>query len=230
MKKLFNFETEPFEDYSEFNDKLAYEIEPSSVVYHVEPGQPYGPIWRTRHPPGLPAYARLTSRQGAALPYIEQIARAQELGEVFVITVRHLAQTESGGMFARPANKFDARPQTQRPADRPLITAWGALQFNRDAWRSLPDVAATAFPWDSTPYEEIARPIFKYAELFSDVLGAGGTDLDAARGVRLWHRTPAGYRQYLNNGWRLGFSAAWRQVDANHRNVVDDRLRNAGVL
>jgi hypothetical protein len=219
------------ETYSEIDGGFEYEdIEPSTVVYHVEPGQAYGPVWRMRRPPGLPAYARLASMRGAARLYIEQIARAQMLDEVFVTTIRHLADTESGGRFALPANKFDARSQANRPAGKRLITAWGAFQFNRDAWRSLPGVAQTVFPWDSTPYDEITRPIQKYAELYFNVLGAGGSDLDAARGVRLWHRTPAGYRQYLGGGQRQGFSTAWQRVSAQHRSAVDEHLRKAGVF
>jgi hypothetical protein len=256
MTLLLNLEADPLESFpesedgefdTEFEDALddergrrsrkrapdgveELELNPSEVVYEVQTGQEYGPHWRSRRPPGLPADARLTSKPGAAFPFIEQLARDQWLGDVFVITVRHLSETESGGLFARPANTFDARPQSQRPAGKPLITAWGAFQFNRGAWQSLPEVPSTESPWESTPYDEIARPIRKYAELFADVLGATGSDLDAARGVRLWHRTPTGYQQYLRNGERRGFAAAWRQVPANHRTVVDRHLRNAGIL
>lgn len=206
------------------------ELNPWEVVYDVDPAQPFGPRWRAQRPPGLPESARLASRVGAALPYIEQLAREEMLGDVFVAVVRHLAETESGGIIARPADAFDARPPAQRPAGRSIITAWGAFQFNRDAWRSLPGVAATAFPWDSTPYDEIARPILKYAGLFSEVIGAGGSDVDAARGVRLWHRTTAGYRQYLHTGQRQGFATAWQQVAVSHRNAVDRHLHAANIL
>ena len=214
---------------SQEEDELFFEVPPSEVVYDVVPGRPYGPLWGARRPPGLPAAARLTSRDGAAAPVFEQYAQEQMLHDVFVRLVAHMAATESGGMFARPADNFDARPPTQRPAGRPLITAWGAFQFNRDAWRLLPGVGAAEFPWDSTPYDEIARPVLKYAVLFSDVLGAGGSDFDAARGVRLWQRTPAGYGRYLTRGVRVGFATAWSRVDARHRAVVDRHLRGAGI-
>jgi D-alanyl-D-alanine carboxypeptidase/Putative peptidoglycan binding domain len=225
------YEDEGVDLYSKFDDSFEYEIiEPSEVIYDVEPGQPYGPRWRMHRPPGLPEHARLASKRGAALPYIELIARAQGLGEVFVKTLKHLAETESGGTFALPANIFDARPKEQRPTGKHLITAWGAFQFNRDAWRSLPDVASNEFPWDSTPYEEITRPILRYGKLFSDVIESRGSQVDAARGLRLWHRTPAGYARFLRLGRRQGFSSAWSHVDARHKTSVDKRLRSAGIL
>jgi len=208
---------------------FEFEVIPSGVAYDVAAGETYGSKWKTQRPPGLPQSARLASRRGEARPYIEQIAGALFLGNVFVATVKHLAQTESGARFALPANIFDARPQPQRPAGKALITAWGAFQFNRDAWRALPGVASTAFPWDSTPYEELSRPINRYAQLFLEVIRAGGSNIDAARGIRLWHRSPAAYRQYVNTGRSRGFQNAWRQVDASHRLPTDKHLRDAGI-
>ncbi|QGZ90771.1 peptidoglycan-binding protein [Microcystis aeruginosa] len=201
----------------------------SGIAYEVAAGQEYGPRWRSRRPPGLPASARQASRTGAALAYIEQIARSTGLGQTFVTTVRHLAHTESKGIFARPANIFNILPPSQRQG-RPYISAWGVFQFNRDAWRSLAGVSQTAFPWDSTPDEEIARPIRKYAELFSQVTRAGGSPIDAARGIRLWHMRPALYRSYFTSGQRQGFSSAWQRVDQERRIKIDRHLRNAGVL
>ncbi|MES1241873.1 MAG: D-alanyl-D-alanine carboxypeptidase family protein [Acidobacteriota bacterium] len=200
------------------------------IVYPVVPGQEYGSKWRSTRPPGLPATARRASAAGAAVPWIEQLARAQGLGDAFVRTVRHLAETESGARFGLPANIFDARPAGERPSNKPLITAWGAFQFNRDAWRSLPGVASTAFPWDCTPREEIARPIERYARLFRDVVAAGGGPVDAARGIRLWHITPAGFGSYLRTGRGSGFGTAWQQVPADRRQQIDKRLRESGVL
>lgn len=206
------------------------EFNPTAITYAVDPSQPYGPKWKAQRPPGLPASARQAGRRDSALPYIEQIAGALFLGDVFVSTLKHLAQTESGARFGLPANIFDARPKEQRPAGKSLITAWGAFQFNRDAWRALSGVAATAFPWDCTPYEELARPITRYAQLFFEVRQAGGADLDAARGIRLWHRSPAAYRKYVSAGRSQGFAAAWQQVDASHRQPTDKHLRAAGLL
>jgi hypothetical protein len=200
------------------------------IVYPVVPGQEYGSKWRSNRPPGLPGTARRASAAGAAVPWIEQLARSQGLGDVFVRTVRHLAETESGARFGLPANIFDARSPDQRPSNKPLITAWGAFQFNRDAWRALPGVASTAFPWDSSAREEIARPIDRYARLFRDVVAAGGGPVDAARGIRLWHITPAGFGSYLKTGRSSGFGAAWQQVPEDRRLQIDKRLRESGVL
>lgn len=206
------------------------ELNPASVNYTVAPAQPYGPKWKAQRPPGLPAAARHSSRADAALPYIEQMAQPLLLGDVFIKTLKGLTQTESGARFGLPANIFDARPKEQRPAGKPFITAWGAFQFNAGAWRALSGVSATAVPWDATPYEELSRPINRYAQLFSEVLQAGGNNLDAARGVRLWHRTPAGFRQYVRNGRCCDFASAWQQVPAEHRTITDRLLRQAGIL
>jgi len=212
----------------------------SPVPYAVAAGEKYGSRWKSTRPPGLPTYARPTSVRNAAVPAIESFARAQNKGENFVATVRHLAQTESGAMYARPANTFNALPLDQRQG-KALITAWGAFQFNRDAWRSLLKRynwqsasgvnRDTAFPWDSTPQEEIDLPVRRYAEIFSEVRAAGGTDIDAARGIRLWHITPSvGYSKYLREGRAKGFSTAWQQVKTDRRNRIDNHLRAAGVL
>jgi D-alanyl-D-alanine carboxypeptidase len=201
-----------------------------NLTYTVVAGQEYGSKWRSQRPPGLPAKARPASAQSAAVPWIEQLARAEGLGDIFVRTVRRLAETESGARFGLPANIFDARLPEQRPPGKPLITAWGAFQFNRDAWRALPEVSAAAFPWDCTPQEEIARPIARYARLYHDVVAAGGGAIDAARGIRLWHITPAGFGTYLKTGRSSGFGAAWQQVPADQWQQIDERLRESGIL
>ena len=214
----------------ELTGALEFDLQPWEVVYDVDPRQPFGPRWRAQRPPGLPTYARLASRPGEAVPYIELLAEQKQLGSVFVTTLAHLATTESGGRFALPANSFDARPESMRPPGKPLITAWGAFQFNRDAWRSMPGVSSTAYPWDSTPYDELSRPISRYVKLFSDVTKAGGSGVDAARGIRLWHRTPVGYQTYLHRGRDSNFASAWQQVDPSHRTRVDAHLHAAGIL
>jgi hypothetical protein len=66
--------------------------------------------------------------------------------------------------------------------------------------------------------------------LFSDVLAAGGSEIDAARSIRLWHITPVGYYKFLKEGSRIGFAAAWQQVESIRRNRIDKHLSKAGVL
>ena len=204
-------------------------VEKNNSPYPVVPGKEYGPKWKSRRPPGLPNNARLTSRSNAALLPIDRLARSHGQGEIFVTTVKHLAQTESGAMFGRPANIFNALPSAQRQG-KPFISAWGVFQFNRAAWRSLRGVASTASPWDSTPHEEIARPLQKYAELFAEVRAAGGTELDAAGSIRLWHITPTGYLRYLKDGRQHQFLAAWERVPVANRRQIDRHLRQVGVL
>ncbi|HEV8241947.1 MAG TPA: hypothetical protein VGS57_21460 [Thermoanaerobaculia bacterium] len=210
---------------------FAVSVEPGSdadIAYTPVPGEEYGARWRSRRPPGLPPHARQASARDEAVPHVERLAYVEGLGDTFVRTVSHLARTESTARFGLPANVFDARPAAAR-GGKPLITAWGAFQFNRGAWRALPGVSPTAEPWDCTAVEEIARPIRRYAELFRAVAAAGGDPRDGARGIRLWHVTPAGFRAFLNRGRTGGFAAAWQQVPAERRRWIDARLRSAGV-
>lgn len=218
------------------------QIEAGSIRYTVVPGQEYGPKWKSRRPPGLPSNARLTSGGNGALAHVERIARGKNLGEIFVKTVAHLAQTESGAMFARPANIFDARPESQRPSGKRLITAWGVFQFNRGAWRGLKGVSNTAYPWNSTPVEEISLPVQKYASLFSEVISVGGGQINAAKAIRIWHIGPAIHRIWLRFAKERGgnadaFRLAWDRLRSfdprgNSRDIkarINRHLGNAGV-
>lgn len=201
----------------------------TTVDYPVSPGARYGPKWKDARPPGLPATARACSAREAAIPRVRSIAEDEALDRLFVDTLAHLAMTESGGMYARPANVFDARPPGQRPEGVPLITAWGVFQFNRDAWRHLPGTRDSAMPWDCTPDEEVRRPVGRYAQLFRAVVDAGGRPLDAARSLRLWHRSPKEYRAYLRRGSDADFLSAWSAVPAVHRDTVDAQLAKGGI-
>ncbi len=211
-----------------------------------------GPSSRSSaRPPGLPSYARTRRARGSALPDIEAFAKKQRLGSVFVKTVVQMAKTESGGTYARPAVAFNALPEEKRGGKR-LVTAWGAFQYNRDAWTCLISAAdrpkrisyvpngtpgcsgcrgggGCVFPWDSTPREEIELPIVQYAGLFRAVLAVGGTELDAAGSLRLFHITPAGFRAWLKRAKRVGCSAAWRTRSARQRARVRRFLGTAGV-
>ena len=225
-------------------------VPPLTGSYPIDPLKPYGPRWRTRRPPGLPSGARQSSTVGAAMSAVEQNARAHGLGETFVAVCKNLAQFESRAIYALPANIFDARPPSARPPGKSIVTAWGVFQFNRDAWTALVPPAERAsrasfvpagtagcsarrgcvYPWDSSPDEEIRRPIEKYSQLFSEIRAAGGSDLAAARGVRLWHASPMVlYPRYLSNGRTSGFEAAWQRVPADRRNRIDGRLTQGGI-
>ena len=194
---------------------------------------------------------RRASVRGAAVrPVAEQAARHGH-GQAFVDTVVHLAKTEGeGGTFAVPARIFKAactstalnRRRLCTPVDAPrtsgpgVITAWGVFQWNRDAGRQLhlldnlglnaPPIAPDWMPWDWTAAEEIAVPINYYAQLWALVRGRGGSVLDAARGMRLWHTGPSRFRRYLGRGANR---RAWAAVQNHVSKKIDNHLRNAGV-
>lgn len=209
---------------------------PPPLSYSPVPGSEFGPKWKSTRPPGLPASARPASAQGAAQTAIANAARATRLGDIFQRLVADISQTESGATFGLPANIFDARPQSERPAGRPLITAWGVFQFNRPAWCDLAGFTAAncpvdVQPWNATPEEEVLRPIARYAELFSRLLDAGGTAFDAARGVRVWQITPAGFQKYLAGARSSGdFPSAYlAATNDTDRAFIEKRLAHAGI-
>lgn len=221
----------------------------SDIAYDTVPGQDYGPKFSTR-PGGLPANARKTSARGAALPHVERLAREQGLGDTFIKAVVQMAKSESGGMFARPANTFDARPPSERPAGKGLITAWGVFQFNRDAWTHLIKRAERSsraswtpqgtrgcsikggcvFPWDATAHEEIDLPIKRYAELYREVCSAGGSHTDAARALRLWHISPTAYKNWLKRAQSDGFQSSWKNLSASHQRRTVHFIKEAGIV
>ena len=195
---------------------------------------------------------RRASAPGAALRPIAEMAAKHGHGEVFVKTITHLAKTEGeGGTFAVPARNFNTACTTTalhaqrlctpvdapRSAQRQIITAWGVFQWNRDAGRDLktlnglglraPFVPDDWMPWDWSAAEEIAIPINYYAQIWALVRQRGGTERDAARGMRLWHVGPTYFRRYLDRG---PGPAAWIQVDAKVASKIDHHLKNAGVV
>ena len=226
----------------ELNESYEYEEEredpaagASGEGYPVVPGREYGGRWRSSRPPGLPASARRSSPSGMALPMVAVEASKHRLGEWFVKLMIDLAKTESGGTYALPANIFDARPRSQRPADKSLITAWGVFQFNGPAWCSLngfnkADCPPEVVPWNVSPRDEIARPVARYAAEFRRIKALGGNDLDAARGVRLWQRSPSvEYAAYVKRAPGVGFPRAWSAVDPKERAAVDAALSKIGL-
>jgi hypothetical protein len=171
------------------------------------------------------------------MPWVVKAATAQNLGDVFRRVMMDLARTESNATFGLPAHTFDARPTGQRPSGKARITAWGVFQFNRPAWCALHGYAGSncpvsLMPWRATPAEEIQKPINRYAAVFRSVKDAGASDHDAARGVRLWQRSPSvEFRKYLQRGRRTrNFATAWQAVEPSHRAAVDAHLRKPGLL
>lgn len=211
--------------------------------YYLAPNQQYGRKWQNVRPPGLPDWARRAGGLHSALSSIDRIARelwdAVSLrnpahgaaSDVFVLTVRHLSLIESdGARFALPANRFSS----------PMVTAWGAFQFNSPIWRTCTRRYLGVLqdrPWDATEEQELLVPLSQYRDLAVEVLDAGGSPYNAARGIRVWHIGSGIYRLWLGDAKRDGFERAWERLNTrdpeNHRRDIqlriDSRLRDAGV-
>lgn len=202
------------------------------IRYPVDNGNLYGPKWRQTRPPGLPHWARRSSAANAARNAVVCFARAQNLGPAFVNVMLSLADNESGGRFALPANIFNALPDNQRQGV-PRITAWGVFQFNNPAWArdisSLLGRRVTTPAWQCTPQQEVELPIRFYARIYRQVLAAGGRPLDAARGVRLQHQGPTHFQNFLQIGRSAGFATAWNQVPAENRTKIERSLTKWGL-
>jgi hypothetical protein len=120
-----------------------------------------------------------------------------------------------------------------RSPGKKIVTAWGIFQWNRDALRSLarntryiPALARhlhDKLPWELTQREEVDLPVKAYAHLWRAVKKAGGSDYDAARGVRLWHTSPGRFNRYIASG--LNWGAQDHTVTAR----IDRHLRKAGI-
>jgi len=225
--------------------------EPDFIEYAINSSEPYGKVWRTTRPPGLPANVRHASVDEGAAGYVVMLAREESLGENFVRTIVSLADKESSMTFARPANNFNST--IPRP-----ITAWGVFQWNADAWDRLgatdrgyihwtlritpvaPASKLRTYPWQQTALQEVEWPIRYYGRVWQSIKMRGGRDIDAARGTYMWHSGPTRLRRYLDTVDQYGWSGAWREIgqdlspDTAHwyrekTADVDEHLRAAGV-
>jgi len=196
--------------------------------YDIDPRQPWGPKWKERRPPGLPARARGTATKASSAAMLSW-ALAQHpprhQREAYVRVIRGLADTESSTRMGRPANRYEGSN----------IRAYGIFSWNSLAVRE-PRVrtprGVVDLPWrvvqdpvDWTVEEELLAPLTTYRTIWDGILEAGGDARAAARGVRLWHRRPASYKRYLQRGPNVGWQQAWEQVGSEHASVVDRHLR-----
>lgn len=213
-----------------------------SINYSVDPNAPYGPTWSRRQPPGLPDSARLTSRRAEATPHVQRETRRvwnsiggssyEAATETVVNTVAHMATTESGAMFALPAQRFNS----------PATTAWGVFQFNTPIWSYVTKrylAAEQQRPWQANTQEEILVPIMVYRDAAKSVIDAGGSSLFVARGIRIWQRSQSIFRVWLKRAKNSSFEISWNNVDniapsskvgKDIKATVDRHLRDAGVL
>jgi len=169
--------------------------------YTVDLDRPWGPGWGKERPKGLPAGSRRVGVANSAREDILSLAAAQGLGSDFGRVMADLARTESGAMYGRPA-----RPPYA------VSAGYGAFQWNQGAW----DWAR--FPgnvWESTPDQELRLPIGHYAKLWRSVTKAGGNARDAARLVRVWHRSPRAAKNYRRIAAETSWAQAWDQLRAS---------------
>jgi len=218
--------------------------------YETKPGARYGSTFKDRRPPGLPFEARPTSTREAGLKILAHHLDANGVTGALRSALEEMAKKESGAQLGRPTGTFDARIKVRGQDGPPhyygtavdglrpsggIVTAWGIFQFNRDAWRALPGVSNSAFPWDASIEEEIGRPLAVYVSLWNDARTAGADEVSAARYVHLWQHGSSYSNRFKSGAAKLGGDAsawaqAWLDVPADHRNVIDKHLRNAGVL
>ena len=191
---------------------------PGVGSYEINEAEPHGWRWKRERPPGLPPGARRASVRGGAVDDVRIIAAQQGLGPDFVRLVVSIAENESQGTYALPAN----------PPQRPH-TGWGAFSYNRDAWQRLGNEATYRFfdcsapmpgvgsqeAWDATPLEEILGPVREYACVWRKVMTDDGDTLAAARATRLWHRAPAYTKDFIRLATAEGFnwSGAWAKLE-----------------
>ena len=179
----------------------------------LDPDDTWGRRWGEERPPDLPANARRPCVEWSGVPLVESVAAQQRLGQTFIDVVTHLAETESHATPGLPA-----RPPYRASA------GWGIFQFNEGAWHGMgqghygcpspgPSEVRNQNAWDANLGDELRIPIRMYACLYRTVRTQGGSELDAARGVRLWHSGLSYFRTYLRRASEVGsFGGAWADL------------------
>lgn len=161
------------------------------------------------------------------------------------IALWSLADNESSFTFGRPANRYDTRPQRERPVDRDgkrksYISAWGLFQYNKGAWQGLarrksylgnvaagPDYLGDQMPEDASVRDEIWIPIRRYWILYNHLRSQGYRDPHGlAMSIRVLHSGSGRLREWLTF-WRPGHSAyrayqAWMASDAEYSDWARD--------
>jgi hypothetical protein len=104
-------------------------------------------------------------------------------------------------------------------SDRPISTAWGVFQWRQDDWngistptyfKPLTGHAPSLHPWTATPHDEIYYPIERYGQIYKLVLSEGGTPLEAAYTILLYHQSPTAYDKMRTLAKRTGYADAVR--------------------
>lgn len=206
--------------------------------YKVSRKYPYGPKWRLNKPPTLPDSARLCSVAGGAHTPIAKIAiaRAVAAGKkdgvdydpaLFARLLAVLAENESNATYARPADAFDldvryvlnSKGETVKQGP---VSAWGAFQWNEDAWASLSERAefgppiegasAVTHVWESTPVQELDFPIQRYLQVYCHILRNKGASHHAVYAVFLYHAGVGSLRRFLRISGKYDYGTAMSRL------------------
>jgi hypothetical protein len=200
---------------------------------------PYGGKWKTTKPSGLPASARKASARGAAYRAIDKIAREEMRSKktdydenIFARTLLVLAENESRGTFALPAEPFNLRPEGSGgegsgsdgsgsdgsgDPSKAICTAWGVFQWIQTAWNELATTShykalcstpPSRHPWTASAFDEILYPVRRYSQIYRTVLDKHGSSLHAAYAVLLWHQSPTSCDLYNKVADAVGFDSA----------------------
>ncbi len=171
--------------------------------YKVNPELPWGPGWGKERPPLLGPTHRRVGIAGSANRRITELANERGRDDPdFTRVMLDLARTESAAMWGRPA----------RPPYEPSA-GYGAFQWNQGAW----DTAGYGGKvYEVNPEQELSLPISKYGDLWRSVRDRGGNGRDAARMIRVWHRSPRAAKKYRNAAIEGGsYGAAWDALRAS---------------
>ena len=206
--------------------------------YPISRKYPYGPKWGLNKPPTLPDSARLCSPAGGAHTPIAKVAvsRALEAGKkdgvdydpaLFARVMAVLADNESGGTYARPADAFDLDVRFRlndkgETVESQPVTAWGTFQWNEPAWASLKETrefmlaiegaGAVRHAWDATPLQELDFPIQRYLQIYTHILRNKGAAHHAAYGVFLYHAGSGSFRRFLQISRKYDFETAMTRL------------------
>ena len=187
--------------------------------YESDPKRPYGPVWKIAVPRGLPHGHRLCSTSADGDRILRE--RLAHDDPDFVAICIQLAETESGCMIGRAADRFDVRGV--RPKGRPYVSAYGVFQWNKGCLEAVLRAHRTrgleydieegkalprgVMPHELSPELEVEIPLNQYRRLWDEC--SGWTAAYRARAVRLWHISPVLHRQFLAEVKRSGIAIGW---------------------
>lgn len=182
-----------------------------TITYRCDPAGRYGGSFGDRKPEGLPDGLPCVSEREAAYPYVEEIARRLGANRIIQQAILSLVDNESSGQFNRPADAFDDPRRRSWGVYQPLGSSWrGMADSPRSYWYPRqqvmpPEVLEHAYdPWGASPYEQIVYSTTRYVLAANNIKRLGGNDVDAARGIRIYHSGSPKLIKYIEGAARLG--------------------------